>query len=322
MRPGTDAIVMMWPDPRARIDGSTARLHRRGPLTLTACTLSHSCPGVSWQRAACWDPVMPALFTSTSIRPNRSSTAAMAAATSDSSVTSQRRASAAAPTRSAAWMSRAATVNPSATSRAQVASPIPDPPPVTTTTPGGAAAPVTAGPADVRRVELSRPQQAELDEMFRVEEQFVQLGHVVHGEALGPPDQVVDVLEGILGAVPHVMRAEDLARVRVDDQLEPAGQHRPGEGVEHRSLGGREGECLRVGVVGRHLDLDDVAVLRPGLGLGQAAPGHLVGGVQEVGILGEVELVVLAHDVAGGADPALARLEHLHRRGEEVARRR
>src|SRR5580693_9047200 len=136
-------------------------------------------------------------------------------------------------------MSRAATVNPSAASRPQVASPMPDPPPVTTTTPGAAAAAVTAGPSQVHRVELSGPQPAELDEVLRVEEQLVQLGHVVHGEALGPPDQVVDVLEGVLGAVPDVMRAEDLAAVRVDDELEPAGQDRPGERVEHRPLGGR-----------------------------------------------------------------------------------
>ena len=58
---------MMWPDPRAIIDGSTARLHRNGPRTLTACTRSHSSTGVSWHRVACRDPVIPALLTSTSI---------------------------------------------------------------------------------------------------------------------------------------------------------------------------------------------------------------------------------------------------------------
>src|SRR5580704_9254445 len=259
---------------------------------------------------------MPALFTSTSIRPNRSRTVAMAAATSDSSVTSQRSASAATVPAAAGAMSSAATVKPSPPSRMQVARPMPDPPPVITTTLGSTAAAVIAGPSQVHRVELSRPQPAELDEVLWVEEQLVQLGHVVHGEALGPPDQVVDVLERVLGAVPHVVRAEDLAGVRVDDQLEPAGQDRPGERVEHRSLGGWEGERLRVSVIRRHLDLDDVAVLRRRLGLGQAAPSHLIGGVQEVGVLGEVECVVFAHDVAGGPDSALARLEHLHRRAE------
>ena len=47
MQPATETIVMMCPAPRASIDGSTAWLHRNGPRTLTACTLSHSATGVS-----------------------------------------------------------------------------------------------------------------------------------------------------------------------------------------------------------------------------------------------------------------------------------
>ena len=61
---------MMCPEPRATMPGSTARLHRNGPRTLTAWTRSHSSTGVSWHRAAWRDPVMPALLTSTSIPPS------------------------------------------------------------------------------------------------------------------------------------------------------------------------------------------------------------------------------------------------------------
>ena len=60
---------MMCPDPLATMDGSTARLHRNGPRTLTACTWSQSCTGVWWQVVAARDPVIPALLTSTSMGP-------------------------------------------------------------------------------------------------------------------------------------------------------------------------------------------------------------------------------------------------------------
>ena len=127
---------MMCPDPRAIMDGSTARLHRNGPRTLTAWTRSHSATGVSWQRAAAWEPVMPALLTSTSMGPSRAATSAMARSTSSSPVTSQRSVMAAASAAPSGFMSSAATANPSSRSRPQVASPIPDAPPVTTATRG------------------------------------------------------------------------------------------------------------------------------------------------------------------------------------------
>src|SRR5487761_1589140 len=320
---------MMCPDPRATIDGSTARLHRNGPRTLTACTMSQSATGVSWQIVALADPVMPALLTSTSMSPSRSAIVTIAFVTDASLVTSQRSVRSAASAAPAGSRSSATTMMPSSRSRAQVARPMPDAPPVTTATrsavtglsvtgPSVTGLSVTGAPSQVDRVELAGPEPAELDEVLGVEEQLVQLCHLVHRPALRLADQVVDVLERVLGAEPHVMGAENLARVRVDHELEPAGQQRPGEGIQHRPFGGRQRERLRVGVVGRHLDLDHVVVALLRLGLGQAAPGHLVGGVQEVGIAGVVELVMLAHDVAGGGAAALARLEHLHRRAEQV----
>src|SRR5712691_7568347 len=207
---------------------------------------------------------MPALLTSTSIPPKRSMTAFIAFATAASSVTSQVRVSAAACAAPSGFRSSDLTVKPSSRSRPQVASPMPEAPPVTTAT----WLAVTGSPSQVHQVDLARAQPRELDEVLGVEEELVQLGHVVDRPALGPPDQVVDVLERVLGAVADVVGTQDLARVRVDDQLEPAGQDRPGERIQHRSLGGRQRERLGVGVVRWHLDLDDVAVLRPGFRLG------------------------------------------------------
>src|SRR6185312_10678420 len=82
--PATEAIVMMCPAPRASIDGSTARLHRNGPRTLTAITWSNSPAGVSWQVVACCEPVMPALLTSTSIPPSWARTVPIDAVMEDS----------------------------------------------------------------------------------------------------------------------------------------------------------------------------------------------------------------------------------------------
>ena len=89
---------------------------------------------------------MPALLTSTSMGPSLSVTSAMARSTSSSPVTSQRSVIAAASCAPSGFMSSAATEKPSADSRPQVASPMPEAPPVTTATRGVAAGAVTGSP--------------------------------------------------------------------------------------------------------------------------------------------------------------------------------
>src|SRR5437763_2891507 len=86
---------------------------------------------------------------------------------------------------------------------------------------------------EIHEVLLPGPQPRELDEVLGVEEQLVELGHVVDGESLRPADEVVEVLEGILGAVSHMVGTHDLARLGGDDELEPSGQLRIVEGVQH-----------------------------------------------------------------------------------------
>ena len=92
-------------------------------------------------------------------------------------------------------------MKPSVLSRPQVASPMPDAPPVTR-----AASPVRSCGSG-----LAGAQPRELDEVLGIEEELVQLGHVVDRPALRPADQVVDVLEGVLGPEAHVVGTEDLA---------------------------------------------------------------------------------------------------------------
>jgi hypothetical protein len=122
--------------------------------------------------------VIPALLTSTPMAPSWFATVAMAIVTSDSSVTSQLTVSAAALTAAAGRRSSAATLKPSWASRAQVAADAGSAPPVTTAT-------RPAVRSQVHRAGLARAQPTELDEVLRVEEQLVQLGYLVHGEALG-----------------------------------------------------------------------------------------------------------------------------------------
>jgi hypothetical protein len=118
-----------------------------------------------------------------------------------------------------------------------------------------------------------------------------------------------------------VVGADHPPGLAVDHQLLEAAELRLGEGVQHGALGARQRQVFGVEAldVRRHLDDGDVGEPPPGLLFGQAHPGDLVGGVQEVGILAEVELGGLTHDVLGGRDAALAGLEHLHRGANQVA---
>src|SRR6266498_674722 len=165
------------------------------------------------------------------------------------------------------------------------------------------------------------PQAGELDEVLGIEEQLVYATELVDGQALRAVDQVVQVLEGVLGAVADVMGAQHTTTASIHHQLLEAAQLGHGEAVQHGALGQGEWEALGVEVLDAwgHLDDDHVGDPLACLLLGEADPGDLIGGVEEVGVLGEVELGRFAHDVLGRGHPALARLEHLHRRPDEVA---
>src|SRR5688572_22320539 len=63
--------------------------------------------------------------------------------------------------------------------------------------------------SEVDEVAPAGPEPAQLDEVLRVQEQLVHLPHLVDGQPLGPAQQVVEVLEGVLGSVTHVVEAED-----------------------------------------------------------------------------------------------------------------
>src|SRR5438105_10631719 len=168
----------------------------------------------------------------------------------------------------------------------------------------------------ILELRLSGPEPAELDEQV-VEEQLVQVAHLVDGDA--PAHELVEVLEGVLHPEADVVGADDPAGVAVDEQLAEPGELRVAHGVEHAGVADGHADVLVVEALRRHLDLDHVAVLLPGLPLRQPAPRDLVGGVEEVGVLGVVPLPVLAHDVASGDAARLAGLEHLERRADEVA---
>src|SRR4051794_5677467 len=166
--------------------------------------------------------------------------------------------------------------------------------------------------SQVHQLSPSGAQARELDEVLRVEEQLVHLPELIDRKTLGTAQERVEVLERVLGSVADMVEAEDTPRSGVDDALLQAGELRLGEGVEHRPLGAGQ-RVVALLPLGRHADDRDVVVALARLLLGQADPADLVGRVEEVGILAEVERVVLAHDVACRRHAALARLEHLHR---------
>src|SRR5436853_5246278 len=134
---------------------------------------------------------------------------------------------------------------------------------------------------EVLELGLSGAQPAELDEQV-VEEQLVQVAHLVDGDAAA--HELVEVLEGVLHAEADVVGADDPPGVAVDQHLAEPGQLRVAHGVEHAGVADGHADVLVVEAFGGHLDLDHVAVLLPGLPLRQAAPGDLVAGVQEVGV--------------------------------------
>src|SRR6266487_1436147 len=104
------------------------------------------------------------------------------------------------------------------------------------------------------------PQAGELDEVLGIEEQLVHATELVDGQALRAVDQVVQVLEGVLGAVADVMGAQHTTTASIHHQLLEAAQLGHGEAVQHGALGQGEWEALGVEVldVWGHLDDDHV----------------------------------------------------------------
>src|SRR6266852_3997585 len=83
--PSTDPIFTIAPPPHFRNSGSTARDTRNGPFTFTVITRSHSSSLIPSTVDTC---SVPALFTRTFSRPNRSTVPFTARSTSRARVTS------------------------------------------------------------------------------------------------------------------------------------------------------------------------------------------------------------------------------------------
>src|SRR5215211_2263327 len=131
-KPRTELTLMIRPLPCSRMWGSTARIIRIEPKTLVSnsarvCSIELSSAAPAMPR--------PALLTSTSMRPDRSSSSRTTPATDPSSVTSSGRNTT--PPRfspAAAFRLVPYTVNPAPTSARAAASPIPTDAPVTSAT--------------------------------------------------------------------------------------------------------------------------------------------------------------------------------------------
>src|SRR5712691_7396268 len=140
MRPASDPMLTTAPPRRAIMPSSTARVQWIMPQRLSWTSRSHSSRAFSTKSAS---RVQPTLFTRTSARPNRPSTAATIARTSSHFVTSVRRTSTAfAPNRSASVAvlracasstSAMTRFTPSRANARLMARPIFEPPPVTIT---------------------------------------------------------------------------------------------------------------------------------------------------------------------------------------------
>src|SRR6266403_1913155 len=138
--PSTEPILTIAPPPHFRNSGSSARDTRNGPFTFTVIMRSHSSSLIPSTVETC---NVPALFTSTFSRPNRSTVPFTARSTSRARVTSHSIANPAPP---CFWISlitsrsfssrRPATVTlaPSRANASAIARPIPVPPPVISAT--------------------------------------------------------------------------------------------------------------------------------------------------------------------------------------------
>src|SRR5258708_3003542 len=134
--PSTDPIFTIAPPPHFRNSDSTARDTRTGPFKLTVIIRSHSSSLIASTVETC---SVPALFTSTLSRPNRSTVPFTARSTSRTCVTSHSIANPAppafctSPITSRNFSNRrpaTATLAPSRANASAIARPIPVPPPV------------------------------------------------------------------------------------------------------------------------------------------------------------------------------------------------
>src|SRR5579875_3601851 len=170
----------------------------------------------------------------------------------------------------------------------------------------------------VAQIGRTGPQATELDEMLGIQEQLVHAAHLIDRDTAWSAEQVIEVLKSVLRAIADMMEAEIFATIPVDNRFEEARYLREHESVEHGSFRAGQGDIGQWDTFGRHLNNDDIVVALPGLFFREANPTDLIGGVQEIGIIRPVQLDFLAHDVAGGGHPALARFEHLHRRSDQI----
>src|SRR5216683_1586766 len=161
--PSTDPIFTIAPPPHFRNSGSTARDTRNGPFTFTVITRSHSSSLIPSTVDTC---SIPALFTSTFSRPNRSTVPFTARSTSRTRVTSHSIANPAPPVfctsliTSRSFSNRlpaTATLAPSRANASAIARPIPVPPPVINATLPESRVTVFPVPASNRNV-APRPQ--------------------------------------------------------------------------------------------------------------------------------------------------------------------
>ncbi len=139
-RPASEAVLTITPLPAASMCGSTARVSRKGAVRLTRMTRSHSASLTS--ASADIRSMIPALLTSTSTPPKRSTAVATTASTTDCSLRSPVTATAMPPASlissttartPSALRSAATTRSPWAAKVSAVARPMPEPAPVTMT---------------------------------------------------------------------------------------------------------------------------------------------------------------------------------------------
>src|SRR6516225_236250 len=242
--PTTELALRMLPEPCATIVSATACVQWNTPRRLTSMTASN-CASVIFCRRASW--VMPALLTSTSMRPKRASVAATIASTCARSVTSTTWPMHAAPSTDAAptaaaaaatsCTSHATTLAPSRANFRAVARPMPW------------AAPVTTAILLARRMEMERVARAPLSATGSEPEVAQQVGHVrleVGEPVIAARDQLdgaVGVARGHLAPVQHLVALgddrEDVPRMRERRRRRHRGELGDVLGAEVEALVGR-----------------------------------------------------------------------------------
>src|SRR6266545_2637321 len=259
--PLTEPMTTIEPPRRSIIAGSSARQHRKVPVTLTRSTSCQSAGAISHSGAV--GPAMPLLHTSTSTLPSSPSTRSAIASTCPTSLTSARTAIPPTSSRvsSSAATSRptAATVAPASASASAMWRPIPFPAPVTTATAPPSASVIEHGHRAHRRAVAVPDPQRKAEEREPPADDLAQVREVlVVGDAVLAAEQVHRV-----DAIGRVVRA---GRVDAEDLDLPLAQPIGGRGVEPgilRHVLARAAVALRgAGAQQQHVAL---AQLRAGL---------------------------------------------------------